>query len=334
MKKNVHIVGVGSYHPKNVITNDYFVEYFKRFGMSEHFTNLSNKIGRNKRTKISEGENSITMSVNAANIALKNANLKAEDIDAIISVSDSPEYLVPCCAIIIKEKLNAINTSTAFDMNNNCIGMVTAMDVATKFIEADNNYKRILVVGAFVMSPFSSKDDLITYSCFGDTAAAVILEGKEETSEKGFLGSITFSEATFTKFVKFPICGLSNTLKDNIPINEKRIRWDTFSFNFIPDKYKELIIKLLGEKNFDPDDVSHYFFSQFSKEDIEISTKKLNVPLSRATFIADKYGYTGCTSPIVALDEHLKEEKFNKDDLIIFCSVSVGYSIIVSLYKW
>ena len=94
MYKNVHIIGVGTYHPKKQLENLYFIEHFKKYGIEDHARGLMNKLGREIRTLAEKGETSVTMAVEASSQALDNAGLSAKDIDMIISVSDTPEAFV------------------------------------------------------------------------------------------------------------------------------------------------------------------------------------------------------------------------------------------------
>lgn len=332
MFKNVYIRGVGSYHPKRIVNNQHYINHFKKYGLEKHVVGLMKKLGRNLRTLAGENENSITMGVEAAKIALSNAGLTSLDIDAIIAASDTPEYLTPCCALILKNKLKADNVTNVFDVNNDCVGMLTAIDIASKYLKTDKKYKRILVVGSLLISPFAREDDMVVYSCIADGAAAVILEVKEENEERGLLGSRVFTDDTYNATIRFPACGLSN-LPSSTKAHDKKMKWNPFDFSFLSDKWTELITNLLKENAYEPKDVSHYFMSQFSKTDIELTLKKLGASLSKATFVGDKYGYTGCASPIMALDDKLKVGKFNKDDILVFCSVAGGYIMTALLYK-
>ena len=176
MFKNVHIVGVGSYHPQTKFDNQYFINHFKSYQLEDHTVALLNKLGRETRTFAKEEETSISMAVEAAKKALNNSGLNPADIDMIVSVSDTPEYLSPCCALLIKNKIQAENTHAVFDMNSNCIGMLTAMDTAARYLKTDHKFKRVLIVGALLISPQARVDDMVAYACTGDGAAAIILE--------------------------------------------------------------------------------------------------------------------------------------------------------------
>ena len=334
MRKNVHIVGVGTYHPTKEVSNEFIINHFKEYGNEDHVENLLNKLGRKTRKQTLGNENSIDMGVKAAEKALTDAGLNPEDIDMIISATDTPEYLMPTCALIIRNKLKAKNASSVFDMNNNCVGMVNAMDVASRYLKTDEKYKRVLVVGSVLVSPFAREDDMVTYSIVGDGAAAVILEVREEEEIRGILGSRMYTDDDYNNTIRFPTCGLLNISKDNLTSYHRKMEWIPFDFSFLADKWSELIIKLLEEHNYQPRDVSHYFMSQFSKEDIKVTLEKLGAKMGQATFVADKYGYNGSASPIIALNDRLKKETFKKDEIIIFCSVAAGYTMEALLYKW
>lgn len=334
MHKNVHIIGVGAYHPNRQLDNHYFVEHFKKYQLEDHAAALMGKLGREIRTLADKNETTISMAVQASNQALASAGLSASDIDMIISVSDTPEYLSPCCALLIKNQLKAENVSSVFDVNCNCIGMITGIDVAARYLKTDNKYKKVLVVGSLLISKLAREDDMVAFGCSADGAAAIILERKEEEEERGILGSRMFTDDSYYWSVTMPGCGMSNIPDSSIDSEDKKMLWKPFDFSFLSEKWSETITKLLQDYGYGPDDVNHYFMSQFSRVDLELTLEKLGADISKATFIGNKYGYTGCTSPIMALDDRLKYKKFYRDDIVVFCSVASGYSIGTLLYKW
>lgn len=334
MFRNIYIEGVGSYHPKRIVNNEYYVNHFRKYDMEEHAMGLMQKVGRETRTLAEVNETSITMAVEAAKKAIKKAGLSTKDIDAIISVSDTPEYLTPCCALILKNLLQADNVTNVFDINNDCIGMLTGIDIASRYLKTDKKYKKILVVGSMLISPFARENDMVVYGCISDGAAAVVLGAKEEEKERGFLGSRMYTDDTYNETIRFPACGLSKMPNREVDPNEKKMEWNPFDFSFLSEKWSELIIGLLKENEYSPEDVTHYFMSQFSKFDLGLTMEKLGTSLDHATFVGNKYGYTGCTSPIMALDDRLSENEFKKDDIAVFCSVAGGYTMAALLYKW
>lgn len=334
MYKNTHIIGVGAYHPKTKVNNQHFINHFKNYDLDVHAEALMSKLGRETRTFAKKEETSITMAVEAAKEALKNSGLTPKDLDMIISVSDTPEYLSPCCALLIRNQLQAENATGVFDMNANCVGMLTAMDTASRYLKTDEKYNRILIVGSLLISPQARMDDMVAYGCTGDGAAAVILERREEDEERGLLGSRMFTDDSYHWSITMPGCGMSNVSDAAIHPEDKKMFWKPFDFGFLSEKWTELISKLLLEHDYDSEHVSHYLMSQFSKADLELTMTSLGTDMEAATFIGNRYGYTGCTSPIMALDDRLKLQKFDKDEIVIFCSVASGYTMTALLYKW
>lgn len=334
MFKNVHIVGVGAYHPKTKVDNQYYINHFKSYQVEEHAEALMNKLGRETRTLAEEGETSITMAVEASRRALSNSGLSAGDIDMIISVSDTPEYLSPCCALLIKNQLQAENAQGVFDMNANCIGMIIAMDTAARYLKTDKKYKRILIVGSLLISPQARMDDMVAYACTGDGAAAVILERREEAVERGILGSRMFTDDSYYWSITMPACGMSKISDEAAGPEDRKMLWKPFDFGFLSEKWTELITNLLAEHDYKPENVAHYLMSQFSKADLELTMTSLGTDMKDSIYVGNRYGYTGCTSPIMALDDKLKMEKFSDGEIVIFCSVASGYSMAALLYKW
>lgn len=334
MYKNVNILGVGSYHPQKKVKNQFFIDHFRRYQAEEHATQLFRKLGREIRTLADDDETSLSMAVKAANQALSNTGLAPEDIDMIISVSDTPEYLSPCCALLIKNQLQAVNAHAVFDINANCIGMLTAMDTAARYLKTDDKFNKVLIVGALLISPQVREDDMVAYGCTGDGAAAIILEQREEEERRGLLGSRMFTDDQYYWSITMPACGISRISDASISNEDKKMLWKPFDFSFLSERWPELIKKLLADYDSTPEAAAHYFMSQFSYADLELTMDKLGVGMEKATYIGDQYGYSGCTSPIMALDDRLSKEQFNKDDLTIFCSVASGYTMTALLYQW
>ena len=334
MYKNVHIIGVGSYHPKKTVENQFFLDHFRKFQVEEHASQLFKKLGREIRTVATDDETSLTMSIKAAKQVLSNTGLTPEDMDMIISVSDTPEYLSPCCALLIKNQLQAINAHAVFDINANCIGMLTAMDTAARYLKTDKKFHRVLIVGALLISPQAREDDMVAYGCTGDGAAAIILESREEEERRGLLGSRMFTDDQYYWSITMPACGISRISDAAVRNEDKKMLWKPFDFSFLSERWSELITKLLADFDYTPEASSHYFMSQFSYADLALTMERLGVGMEKATYIGDLYGYSGCTSPIMALDDRLSREQFNKDDLTVFCSVASGYTMTALLYQW
>ena len=147
--RNAKIIGTGVSVPEKIVTND---DLSKSLGedINEFVENI---LGIKERHVLAEDESSADIATEAAENALKNAGISAEDLDLIIVATDTPEYLSPGTSVVVQHRIGAKNAGT-FDTNAACAGFVTALDTAVKYIIADANYKNILVIGVYAMTKF------------------------------------------------------------------------------------------------------------------------------------------------------------------------------------
>ena len=332
--KNVKIQGTGICIPENKVYNEQLDLHFEKRGLSAH--NLMEHLGRRKRYFISADENAITMSQNAIDDCVQRHNLQLEDYEMLVVCSDTPEYLSPSNALKIVglygDKLK--NVTVAFDLNSNCTGMLQGFDVVQRYMKTSNIHKA-LVVGCFCVSPVALWSDTVVYATFADAAACVALYAEEEDIPKGLLSTYTFIDANFHQYVTYPKCGMSKVPLQVVPPNEKRLEWNSFSMDFLSQKWADSILKVLNEHSLKPKDVDYYIFSQLS-DVYNLKTLDLldiSVDEGKYYFVGKEYGYTGNTCPILCL--HRLWDIYSKSgNKIIFCTVGAGYSIIVQFYEF
>lgn len=330
--QNVIIKEVAIHHPDKEVGNQFYIDHFKKKNID--ITGLFNHLGRDKRYHISNPneENSLTMATKAAKKVLNQGKIKASEIDMIVFVSDSPEYLMPSNALMLHHKLAAVNAHITYDMNGNCIGMLTAIDQISRYLQSNRKIKRALVTGSIMPSFYGRNDDTVYYPTVGDGASAIVLESVEDEKKAGFIDSDFYVDSTMCEKILFPACGMSKILDENINTYEKKVSWIPHDVSYFSDQWKKLINKILDRNNVKVSDVEHFLFSQFSKADIMATLDKLDISHEKATFVADRYGYVGCSSPIFALNQAYKEKKILKNKPIVFCSVGSGFSMSAILY--
>jgi 3-oxoacyl-[acyl-carrier-protein] synthase-3 len=333
--KNITITGTGIYHPSNKIDNNYYIEHFKKSG--KDITSLLNDLGRKERYIVNNNtENSLTMAIEASKNALKNAGISANQLDAIVFSSDTPEYLCPSNALIINHELQAINAHTVYDLNSNCVGMVVALDQISRYMKTSKNVKYALVVGGIFVSSVAREDCKYTYPASGDGAAAVILKCTEEDTPRGILDSKYCTKSEYYDTIVSPSCGLTKARLNTTSEYDKKQQWTPFPLNFFAAEWSKAIEEFRENYNFSLDEIDYFFLSQYSKQFIIETAKLLNIKNyeERFTYIGDKYGYTGTTSPIFALHETLQNKPIKKDSKAVFCSVGAGVAMCSLLYQF
>lgn len=331
MYHNIIIEGTGIYVPPRKVYNDYFIKYFKKFGIETE--KLLRHLGRNKRYFAEKGETSLTMGCEAAKSVLKRTGMDAGEIDMIVFASDTPEYTFPTNALKINHMIGAKRAHTVFDLNCNCVGMLTAIDIASRYSQSKGRIKNILIVGSLLISSIVNRKDSVVYPTFADSAAAVILRNVEEEEKRGFIDSTVYTDSEYHNSILMPACGNSNIHADYIQEDKKILEWNPFDFSFLSDNWSTIIERLLKRNNVETSEIDYYIFSQFSNADNLLTLEKLGVTEDKYIFVGNEYGYTGVTSPILALDKYW-DKVAKLGNKVVFCSVAAGYSMTALYYKF
>lgn len=329
---NVQIKEIDIYHPENKVGNEFYIEHFKREQNTDLTHFLEDICGRKTRYIIdNEAENSLTMGVEASKRVLEKARLSAEELDMIIFSSQVPEFTFPTNAVALHHTIGAGTHTGILDINANCSGMTTGLDQASRYLMSNPNMKRVLLVGSDASSLVMNPSDTITYPNFGDCAVAVILE-KVEAEGSGFVDSMYFTESADFNKVTFPKNGLSKNLHGRGVVDY--VQWLPFPGDVSIMKATELIKELVARNGLTTKEVDAYCLSQFSIGNINLLRDNLSVSDKQMIYVGDRYGYTGTTSPLLALYEGIKEGRIKRGDNVVFWTVGIGYQLIAVLYKY
>lgn len=326
---NVKIKSLEIYHPEKKVTNDYYLEHFAKQG--KDISRLLEGFGRKERYIAAEGESTVTMGTEAAKKALEEANLTGKDIDIILFSSSVPEYTAPTQALIIHNAIKGKSEALVMDTNVNCVGMVATMDMAIRYLETNNSFKRALIVGAENMSAHTKTSDEMTYAQFGDMACAVILEKTEDDSY--LVGTKYVTNSDECSIIQYPHCGTSNSYGVKT-CDERKLNWIPFDGSFIVNVVKGAFDDLLSSNNLSMSDISVFGVTQYAKGIGEGCIQSFGVEPERIPYVGDKYGYTGTTSPLLALHSAVKENKVNRGDYVALWSVGTNWTTCSMVLKY
>lgn len=333
--KNITIIGTGTYHPQKKMENSFYIEHFKKSG--EDITDFLEKFGRKERYIIdNDAENALTMSVEASQNALKSAGITADQLDAIVFSSDTPEYLCPTNAMMLNHQLGAVNAHVVYDLNANCLGMLVALDQISRYMKTSKKVKYALVAGGLFESNVASTDSKYIYPVSGDAGAAVVLQCVEEAEPRGFLDSSYCAKSEYCNNILSPTCGYSKSISEKTPEKDRKHSWIPFKLDFFVNEWCKAIDGFQTDYDFSLDDIQYFFLSQYSKQYIVETAAALNITdyESRFPYVGDKYGYTGTTSPVLALHEAFQGNSIKKGSKAVFCSVGAGAAIGSLLYEF
>lgn len=327
---NVKIQGIEIFHPSKKVNNDYYIEHFAKLG--KNIGRLLEAYGRKERYIIDNDEETIiTMSTKAGKKVLESCNLTGDDIDLLIVVTETPEYIWPTNALVVFKEL-AINSKAQFyDMNANCLGMMNAVTTANLMLKGSTKMKRALVIGSDQFSIVNNKENEYLYPLFGDSACAVILE-KTDDSDSGIIDSSFLSEGTKAlDYVLFPRKGFSDVFNNNSKLDSN---WEDFDAGFFPDVAYELNNELLKRNSLSFNDVNAFCYSQYAMALTKKISNRFNVDLDKFVYVGDKYGYTGTNSPFIALNEAVKNGTIKRGDIVNLWSIGTFWTSCGILMKY
>lgn len=323
MNRNAKIVGTGLFAPDRVVPNSTFNE---KFGIDvDRF--LREKRNIFERRYMADDQAVSDLILPAAQQAMKKAGVGPKDLDLIIVATDTPDYLSPSTASVVQHKLGATRTGT-FDLNSACAGFVTALDVAGKFIKADERYSHVLVVGAYGMSKFLDWSDYKISSLFADGAGAVVLKAGDEDGT-GILASQLYTDGQFHDYMGIYGGATRGPDQKNVLKFAKKIPLETNSTH-----WPALVRTLLDRIGARAQDVSTFFLTQINIQTIIETMDSLGVDRNKSHNIMDRFGYTGSACIPMALADADDKGKIKKGDLLMLVGSGGGVAMGALALRW
>ncbi|MDE5743146.1 MAG: beta-ketoacyl-ACP synthase 3, partial [Bacteroidales bacterium] len=174
--EKIHAVikGVGGYVPDYILTND---ELSRMVDTTDEW--IMTRIGiKERRLLREEGKATSDLGVEAVKNLFAKTGTKPEEVDLLICATVTPDMRFPATSCVICDKMG-IKNAFAFDLTSGCSGFVYALSTAARFVES-GRYKKVVLVGAEVISSIIDYTDRATCPIFGDGAGAVLLEPSTE----------------------------------------------------------------------------------------------------------------------------------------------------------
>ncbi|MCL5024148.1 MAG: ketoacyl-ACP synthase III [Nitrospirae bacterium] len=321
------IIATGSYVPEKVLTN---FDLEKMVETSDEW--ITERTGIKER-RIAEGKQAASdLAFEASKAALKMAGLKAKEIELILVATVSGDMPLPATACILQDKLEA-KKAAAFDVNAACSGFIYALAVADAFIRS-RSYRRVLVVGAEILTKFTDWEDRTTCVLFGDGAGAVILEATEE--DRGILSARIHSDGSMWDLLHTPGGGSRNPAsKETV---RKRLHYIKMrgneTFKIAVRTLEGLIRDTLKENKLKTSDLALLIPHQANLRIIQATARRIDLPIEKVMVNLDRYGNTSAASIPLALDEAVRIGKVRRGDYILLEAFGGGLTWASALIKW
>ncbi len=317
------ICGTGSWAPLKVWDNN---DLARMVDTSDEW--IRERTGVVQRHIAEENEDTVTMASRAAQRALEDADMKAEEIDLIIVATISPTEIMPCVACGVQEKLGAEN-ATCFDLNGACTGSLLALNTAQAYL-SQGIYQTALVIGAEKLSALTDWTDRGTCILFGDGAGAVVLKAEESgryaqvtqsIGKKG--GALTLRSRNQIQYETDP-----KAKETYIQMNGKEV------FTFAVSKVPEAVKNLLSREKVPCEDIRYYLLHQANERIIRSAARRIGEDISKFPMNMDEYGNTSSASLLILLDEVKKSGKLQRGDKLVLAGFGGGLTYGASLIEY
>ena len=311
---NYYIKNIEYYLPEKIIDNQYLSA---NAGIDIQF--LEQKVGIKERRIAAENELSSDMAVSAGKILFEKTDVKPEDIEMLILVTQNPDYRLPTTACLVQNKLGLKKSVMAFDMNLGCSGWTYAVPLAGNFIK-NGNFKNALIITSEQYSKIIDYKDKNTASIFGDAAAATLLSACED----GF-GVMDYNFGTDGSGADKLICYNSGVFKNNEKSNYLYMDGREI-FKFTVVTIPQYINELLKKNNLQMKDFKYVILHQANQYMLKEMQKRLKVSDEQMVIEMEMFGNTVSSTIPIAMKKLLKNSNLNKGDLVLFSGFGVGLS--------
>ncbi|WGV16927.1 beta-ketoacyl-ACP synthase III [Fuscovulum ytuae] len=315
--------GVGHYLPERVVPNAEFEQIIET---SDEW--IRSRSGIERRHFAAEGQTTSDLGLRAAQAALADAGLDANDVDAIIVATSTADLTFPSVATMIQSGLG-LSGGFAFDVQAVCAGFVYALTTANALILA-GQAKRVLVIGAETFSRLMDWKDRSTCVLFGDGAGALLIEAQDgagTVADRGILSTDLNSDGRF-KDILYVDGGVSTGVTGHLRMEGKEV------FRHAVEKLAETAHTALEKIGLSGGDVDWIVPHQANIRIIEATAKRMQVPMDRVVVTVQDHGNTSAASIPLALSVGKQRGQIKQGDLVVTEAIGGGLAWGAVVLRW
>ena len=321
------IIATGSYVPPRVLTN---LDLEKMVDTSNEW--IISRSGIRERRIAERDVVTSDLGAQAALRALEMAGLSPEDLDFIITGTNSPDMFFPCTGCFIQAKIGA-KKAAAFDVSAGCTSFIHTLSLADKFIKEDPT-RKVMVLGAEIMSKVTDWTDRTTCVLFGDGAGAMILVGEE--GDRGVLSTHLHSDGSLWELLYMPGGGSAH------PSSHETVDQRLHCIKMAGNQLFKVAVRALAEvsqealkyNGLTSEDIDVMIPHQANTRIIEAAAKLINFPMEKVYLNIEKYGNTSSATIPIALDEINRGGKLKAGNVILLCSFGTGVTWGGAVIRW
>lgn len=318
------IAGAGHYLPSRVVTND---DLAKLMPTSDEW--IVQRTGIKERRFIEHsGIGASDLAMPAAKMAMEQAGIGPQDLDAIIFATLSPDIYFPGSACLLQHKLGCRQIA-ALDVRNQCSGFLYSLSIADAWIRA-GSFKNILIVGAEVHSTgveFNERGRDVAV-IFGDGAGAVVVQ--PSPNDRGIRVVELAADGVGARdlMVEAPASMYDPRLDEKMlaegrhypKMNGKQV------FRWAVEKMPEIALSVLEKVGKKAEDVDLFVPHQANMRINQMVAMKLNIEQEKVVHNIQRYGNTTAATIPIGISESWKEGRIREGSTVLMAAFGAGFT--------
>ncbi len=327
-QRRAKITAVSHYLPERRVTN---TDLAKIIDTSDEW--IIERTGIRERRVVDKGTASSDLATHAARLLLEKRGIDGSEIDLIIFATVTPDMFFPASACLVQNKIGA-NRAWGFDLSGACSGFLYALATGAQFIQS-GAHKKVLVIGADVMTSIIDFEDRATCVLFGDGAGAVLLEPAEE-GEQGLIDFMLRCDGAGGQFLYMPAGGsLNPSTAETVKKKMHYVHQDGKNvFKFAVRGMAEISQQILERNQLDIKDVKLYIPHQANLRIIRAAMEKMQLSESQVAINIDRYANTTAATIPICLSEAIATNRVQRSDYVLMAAFGAGFTWGSILLRW
>lgn len=312
---HICIAGLGVVVPKHIERN-FDLSYLNE----DEKTNLVRTTGIEHRRIADDSTTAADLCMKASKNILNALNWKAEDIDILVFVTQTPDYTIPGTSMYIQHELGIKNTCMAFDINQGCAGYVYGLSIISSLMSSGKFKKGLLLVGDTITKTIDKTDKSLV-PVFSDAGSCTALEYNESKHSKMMFNLQTDGMGYDKIIVKeggARVPAIQNSC--HLQMNGQDI------FNFGLKEVAANVTVLLNEFGLKNEEIDYFVMHQANLLLNETIRKKLNMEPNKTLYSLKEFGNTSCASIPVSIAANASLINEQGDSKLLLAGFGVGLS--------
>jgi 3-oxoacyl-[acyl-carrier-protein] synthase-3 len=326
--RRTKITAVSHYLPERRVTNK---DLEKTLDTSDQW--IFERTGIRERRWVEKGVGTSDLATESAKLLLQQRRIDATELDLIIVATVTPDMFFPSTACLVQHKIGAKN-AWGFDLSGACSGFIYALATGAQFIST-GAHRKVLVIGADVMTSIVNPEDRTTSVLFGDGAGAVLLE-PAEPGETGIMDFILRSDGNGGQYLYMPAGGSLNPASaETVEKKMHYVHQDGKNvFKYAVRGMAEVSHEILLKNSIDPKDIKLYVPHQANLRIIQAAVDRMNLDPSRVAINIDRCANTTAATIPICISEAFETKRIHRGDKILLASFGAGFTWGSLLLSW